>query len=785
MAPEEVASLGIMNGAPLSTNPDTGLPEAGGLLPVLGSLAGAFLTGGQSLWMQAAASGLGSFAGSQLQGDSLKEGLMTGLMSAGTTGLLGGMSKLGGATSIGTDAATTGAENLISQEALLGGGDALDVYGLTAPPDVLGSASTKLDFGLGDLEGVSGMNPNYALGHPNTTWTFNPDMSLATQPPVSYTPGGARIPGLMGNVDPDPSGLGSFGRNPTQLASATSNANAGYFEKIGLGADARDGGVSGYGNLAWDAAKANPAFPIMAGVGLMGGGYGLNSTPGYAPPEKKKAAWVEEQFPKEREVLAPWDTNDDYQAERLRGLEQDYFNPVFSGRNYAEGGIVGYANGGMFGQSDQDEKDQSVVDMAIGKGTAYATDPTNIPGVISSFSDNPYAGPVAGIVSAGMDKGLNDEDPSFATIGSIAGGAVNAATNMSGFGILGTGIGTAVDQHMAEQDLEAMGLTPEQAEISGVKAFAGSFNPFSDAWSVGTQKDEAFNRAANQTYTNFNKDMGLPPAQFTDKELAVPTPPGPTIANATANWQDPDVVFGELTDEEKSKSQTMANAVAMGFTDLSPDDLDAAQDQADADAAAAAATAATADAVAAAEAEAQATGGMDGGGGTPTGPGPSGDGPSDDGNTASPGGDEYGTPFAEGGVVGPSQEQAPADPVVQGAIAAIMGQHPEPQQAIQTFIQVYGPKDFAALREQVIASQSSDQRDMSGIGGMIEGPGTGTSDDIPGQIMQDGQPVEEIRVSDGEYIVPEQVGDENPKLMAVLEQKRQAMAGENNAPRAA
>lgn len=37
-------------------------------------------------------------------------------------------------------------------------------------------------------------------------------------------------------------------------------------------------------------------------------------------------------------------------------------------------------------------------------------------------------------------------------------------------------------------------------------------------------------------------------------------------------------------------------------------------------------------------------------------------------------------------------------------------------------------------------------------GGLIEGPGTVTSDDIPGRIMQDGLPTEEILVSDGEVI---------------------------------
>lgn len=38
-------------------------------------------------------------------------------------------------------------------------------------------------------------------------------------------------------------------------------------------------------------------------------------------------------------------------------------------------------------------------------------------------------------------------------------------------------------------------------------------------------------------------------------------------------------------------------------------------------------------------------------------------------------------------------------------------------------------------------------------GGYIEGPGTGTSDDIPAQIYQDGQPVGEALLSDGEVVL--------------------------------
>ena len=38
-------------------------------------------------------------------------------------------------------------------------------------------------------------------------------------------------------------------------------------------------------------------------------------------------------------------------------------------------------------------------------------------------------------------------------------------------------------------------------------------------------------------------------------------------------------------------------------------------------------------------------------------------------------------------------------------------------------------------------------------GGMVQGPGTGTSDSIPSRIFQDGRPVREARLSDGEFVM--------------------------------
>jgi len=150
-------------------------------------------------------------------------------------------------------------------------------------------------------------------------------------------------------------------------------------------------------------------------------------------------------------------------------------------------------------------------------------------------------------------------------------------------------------------------------------------------------------------------------------------------------------------------------------------------------------------------------GGSSAGGGSP------------DGTT---GGDESDNPgndtgdrggYARGGGIEDGAEQE--NPIITNAKAAIAGQHPEPQKAIGQFVQVYGDEAFMQLRNQVIAEQSLDQREDAGLGGMITGPGTETSDSIPAKITQNGKPVEDIRVADGEYILPgttvEKIGKDN------------------------
>jgi len=76
------------------------------------------------------------------------------------------------------------------------------------------------------------------------------------------------------------------------------------------------------------------------------------------------------------------------------------------------------------------------------------------------------------------------------------------------------------------------------------------------------------------------------------------------------------------------------------------------------------------------------------------------------------------------------------------------------------------PNPFSPMNQGITALQPF-QQPMSSLpmspvsfnqfadGGYIEGPGTGRSDSIPARIYQDGQPVQEARLSDGEFVMTE------------------------------
>jgi hypothetical protein len=63
---------------------------------------------------------------------------------------------------------------------------------------------------------------------------------------------------------------------------------------------------------------------------------------------------------------------------------------------------------------------------------------------------------------------------------------------------------------------------------------------------------------------------------------------------------------------------------------------------------------------------------------------------------------------------------------------------------------------MAAMRPQMMSGMGFRMpQQRFAVGGMIEGPGTGTSDSIPATIYQDGVPVQDAVLSDGEFVMTE------------------------------
>ena len=68
------------------------------------------------------------------------------------------------------------------------------------------------------------------------------------------------------------------------------------------------------------------------------------------------------------------------------------------------------------------------------------------------------------------------------------------------------------------------------------------------------------------------------------------------------------------------------------------------------------------------------------------------------------------------------------------------------------YLEKYGDPTQPPPQRKILTAATGGMME-SGIGGLIQGPGTVTSDSIPGGIMQNGNKVEEILVSNGEVIL--------------------------------
>jgi hypothetical protein len=112
-------------------------------------------------------------------------------------------------------------------------------------------------------------------------------------------------------------------------------------------------------------------------------------------------------------------------------------------------------------------------------------------------------------------------------------------------------------------------------------------------------------------------------------------------------------------------------------------------------------------------------------------------------------------PYAEGGEVEKPNEKTE----IVEAIAAIKGQHPQPEVALGKFLAKYGED---ALRDLVDSVQSGEfdetvGRFAAGEKGMVRGPGdgSGTDDKVPATI--DGE--QDVLLTDGEFVMRKESTD--------------------------
>ena len=156
------------------------------------------------------------------------------------------------------------------------------------------------------------------------------------------------------------------------------------------------------------------------------------------------------------------------------------------------------------------------------------------------------------------------------------------------------------------------------------------------------------------------------------------------------------------------------------------------------------------------------------------------------------------TRLQEGGLaeVGAMMEEAGpdanivAEEVTAQAVSAVRGDHPEPEKAVTEYISMFGEESFGRLREMVIQEmqvESAGGAQEIAAEGMISGPGAGRDDLIRGSIEGE----QELRVSDGEFIVPADVvsgiGDGSSdagakRLYSMLDRVRQTRTGTKQQP---
>lgn len=138
--------------------------------------------------------------------------------------------------------------------------------------------------------------------------------------------------------------------------------------------------------------------------------------------------------------------------------------------------------------------------------------------------------------------------------------------------------------------------------------------------------------------------------------------------------------------------------------------------------------------------------------------------------------------YANGGMVDQAM-QTDDRTIVKAAIAAIMGQSPDPKGAIAMFVDRFGEEALQMLVQKVQGGMQGGMQD----GRYMQGPGDGLSDSIPA-VVDGKQP---SALSSGEFVIPADAvshlgnGDNKTgakELYGMIDRLRQARTGNTSAP---
>lgn len=347
MAPQEVAGLQALakaHGGTLTTNPDTGLPEAGFLSSILPMVAGAFL-GPAGLGLTAMQAGLAGAALGTVATGSLQRGLMAGLGAYGGAGLAGSI--MGAGTGALSSAAGAALPSTVTP-----------AVAAEAVAPVVDITSGMADVAATEGFGVAGAN------FPTAGAYYGPSYGVEGLTAVPPTEAASMVPTVTQAPPP-------MSKEATDLLNYHAQENAAQqavADKL-AGASKWDTAKAGFGKL-----MDNPS-QFMTKENLR---YGLA---GLAPvamdmmtPKQREMAKQEERKPYMYAYEPGRATNPQQGYTGAFTGERTYFNPVYT-RTAAGGGLMDIGPVEAMSRSNQSQ-------MA----PAYAR------GGVSDMAVNPYTG---------------------------------------------------------------------------------------------------------------------------------------------------------------------------------------------------------------------------------------------------------------------------------------------------------------------------------------------------------------------------------------------------------